>query len=273
MKIGIGSYAFRWAIGTQNSVPPNPLTPLDLLEKAADLGAEVVQICDNLPLDGLPDSVLTGIAARAAQLNLILELGVKGSRPERLRRNLAVAERLGARLLRVVLTDAGWKPPFDEYVSIFTSLLPDLHAKDVTLAIENHFCLSPADLARLVKIIDDPLLGVCLDPLNSITMFVCPAETIATLAPFSVSVHVKNAVVTRPGAGFYIGGCPLDEGLLDVPSMLNAIRAAGRSPNLLVECWMDQLDDQAATLKQEEDWTRQGIAYLRQLTRNAMRKT
>jgi sugar phosphate isomerase/epimerase len=182
-----------------------------------------------------------------------------------LRLHLALAERLGARLLRVVLAAPGWKPSIDELVTIFKSLSPELHAKDVTIAIENHFYLRPAELAHLVKLIDDPLVGVCLDPLNSITLFVSPAETIATLAPFAVSVHVKNALVTRPQTGFYIGGCPLDQGLLDVPGMLNTVRAAGRSPNFLVECWMDQLGDQAATLAQEEAWTRQGIVYLRQL--------
>lgn len=265
MKIGIGSYAFRWAIGTKDFVPPNPFTPFDLLEKAAELDAEVVQICDNLPLDSLPDSTLAGLAKHVAELNLVLEVGIKGSRPEHLRRNLAVAERLGAHLLRVVLADASWKPSFDECVTIFKSLLPELRAKDITIAIENHFYLRPAELAHLIETINDPLVGVCLDPLNSITQLVSPIETITMLAPFAVSAHIKNAVVTRPKTGFYIRGCPLDEGLVDLPGMLSTLRAAGRSPNLLVEGWMDQLDDQAATLAQEEEWTRQGIAYLRRL--------
>ena len=265
MKVGVGSYALRWAIGTEDFAPPRPLTPLDLLEKSAGLGAEVVQICDNLPLDGLPDKALHNLAERAAQLNLILEVGTKGSHPEHLRRYLAVAERLGARLLRVVLTDASWRPSFDELVTNFKGLLPELHARGITVAIENHFYLRPAELAHLVETIDDPLVGVCLDPLNSITMFVSPTETIATLAPLAVSVHVKNAVVTRPKTGFYVSGCPLDQGLLDLPNLLDTIRIVGRSPNLLVECWMDQVDDQTATLAQEEEWTRQGIVYLRQL--------
>ncbi|HEY64404.1 MAG TPA: sugar phosphate isomerase/epimerase, partial [Caldilineae bacterium] len=55
------------------------------------------------------------------------------------------------------------------------------------------------------------------------------------------------------------------EGLVDIPGMLAAVRAAGRSPNLLIECWMDRLEDEEATLAQEEAWVRRGIAYLRQL--------
>ena len=265
MRVGLGSYAFRWAIGTRDFTPSNPLTPFGLLEKSAALGAEVVQICDNLPLDSLPDSTLNDLAQRAADLGLILEVGIKGSRPEHLRRNLGVAKQLGAPLLRVVLTDAGWEPSFDEFVAIFKSLLPDLRAAGVTIAIENHFHLLPMELARLVEAINDPLAGVCLDPLNSITKLVGVAETIDVLAPFTVSVHAKDAVVTRPHTGFYISGCQLGKGLVDLPGMLAAVRAAGRSPNVLLEGWMDRLDDEAATLVQEEAWVRQGVAYLRRL--------
>ena len=45
-----------------------------------------------------------------AGLNPDLEVSIKGSQPEHLQHNLDVAERLGARFLRVVLSDANWKP-------------------------------------------------------------------------------------------------------------------------------------------------------------------
>jgi sugar phosphate isomerase/epimerase len=244
------------------------LTPFNLLETVAALGGEVVQILDNLPLDSLPDETLSNLAQRAAELSLTLEVGVRGSHPEHLRRNLGIAQQLGARLMRVVLTDVGWEPPFDEFVAVFKALLPDLRAASVTLAVENHFHLPPGELARLIEAVGDPLVGACLDPLNSISKLVGPAETVATLAPFVVSLHFKDAVITRPRTGFYISGCPLGEGLVDLPGMLAAVRAAGRSPNLLVECWMDRLDDEAATLAQEEAWARQGIAYLSRISAN-----
>ena len=263
VKIGIGSYAFRWAIGTRDFHPATPLTPVGLLERAAALGAEVVQICDNVPLDTLSDAELAEVARRAKQLGLALEVGIRGSRPDQLRRNLDVARRLDARVLRVVLSAPGWQPTFDEAVTVLCALLPDLRAAGVTLAIENHFCLAPAELARLVRTVDDPRVGVCLDPLNSITKLVGTRETVDALAPLAVSVHVKDAIITRPRTGFYISGCPLGEGLVDVQGMLDAVRAAGRSPNILAECWMDRLDDKEATLAQEEDWVKRGIAYLR----------
>lgn len=265
MKVGIGSYAFRWAIGTRDWAPAQPLTPAGLLGKAAAFGAEVVQICDNVPLAPLSDAKLEELAQRAVDLGLDLEVGIRGSRPEQLSRSLEVARRLDARILRVVLADGEWRPPFDDLVTMLRSLLPDLRAADVTLALENHFHLAPAQLAELVRAVGDPRVGVCLDPLNSITKLVGVRETVSALAPLAVSVHAKDAVISRPRTGFYIGGCPLGEGLVDIEGLLHAVRAAGRSPNVLVECWMDRLDDEAATLAQEEDWVRRGIAYLRRL--------
>jgi sugar phosphate isomerase/epimerase len=226
----------------------------------------VVQICDNVPLDSLPDAELTGLARRASDLGLMLELGIRGSQPAHVRRNLAIAQRIGARLLRVVLAAPGWRPSFDEAVTLLSGMLAELRAAGVALAIENHFHLSPAELARLVRAIDDPLIGVCLDPLNSITQLVGVGETVRTLAPLALSVHAKDAVITRPGTGFYIAGCPLGEGLVDLAGMLDAVHAACRSPNVLVECWMDPLEDEAATLAQEEAWVRDGIAYLRRVS-------
>jgi len=256
MAVGISSYAYRWAVRT------GKLDHFSLLDRAHGAGAEVVQVCDNLPLDGLSAGVLDDLARSAARQGLVLEVGVTGSQPEHLRRNLDVATRLGARLLRVVLTGPGWEPSFDEFVAIFSSLLPDLYAAGVTLAIENHFHMLPVELARLVAAVGDPRVGVCLDTLNSITKLVGVTETINTLAPLAVSVHAKDGVITRHGTGFCISGCPLGEGLVDTPGLLAAVRAGGLSPNVLVECWMDRLEDEAATLAQEEVWVRQGIEYL-----------
>ncbi len=269
MKIGIGSYALRWAIGAPDFAPPTPLTPFTFLDKSVELGAEVVQICDNLPLDNLSDEELGALAHHAAELNLTLEVGIKGSRPEHLQRYMHITHQLDANLLRVVLTDPTWEPPFNEFVTIFKSFLPELHAQGITIAIENHFHLRPAELARLIELIDDPSVGVCLDPINSITLFVSPEEAIRTLAPLAVSVHIKNARITRPQTGFYIGGCPLDKGQIDIPAMLKQVHASGHSPNLLVEGWMDQLETVDDTLAQEEAWTRNGISYLRQLLKAA----
>lgn len=263
MKVGISSWAFRWAVGTPDALPTRPLDAVGLLEKAAGLGAEVVQVCDNVPIDLLNQELLGRLSSRAETLGLELELGVRAASPERLRVELESARTLRVRLLRVVLAENGGRPPsLEEHLDAVRSLLPDLHRSGVTLAIENHFGLTPYELARLVETIDDPLVGICLDPLNSISRLVGPRETVRLLAPHAVSIHAKDAVVRRQQTGFYVAGCSLGEGLVDFGGMLEEVRRAGRSPNLLVEGWMDPREDEAATLAAEEAMARDGIAYL-----------
>ena len=151
VKIGVGSYAFRWAVGTRDGQPAHSLASVELLDKAAALGAEVVQICDNVPLAALPDNALAALAKHAIGLGLDLEVGIRGSRPEQLSRALQVAQLLGARVLRVVLADGEWRPSGEQAVALLRGLLPDLRAAGVTLAIENRFSLTPTELASLVS--------------------------------------------------------------------------------------------------------------------------
>ena len=46
MKIGIGSYAYRWAIGRGPFVPDRPLTPWNLLDKAVTHGVDEGHVLD-----------------------------------------------------------------------------------------------------------------------------------------------------------------------------------------------------------------------------------
>ena len=53
MRLGISSFTFPWAIGGIDDDHPVAMTALELLEKAHALGADVLQIADNLPIAGL----------------------------------------------------------------------------------------------------------------------------------------------------------------------------------------------------------------------------
>jgi sugar phosphate isomerase/epimerase len=264
-RIGLTSFALRFAIGTPDFSPARPLNPTAVLEKAASLGAEVIQICDNLPLAPFSDRALDDLARRAGELGLELEVGTRGSRPEQLDRYLEVAERLGARVLRVVLSDAEEGRTIAEELATVRNLVPRLAAAGVALALENRFRLTPSQMADFVRAVGAPEVGACLDPLNAISRLVGPEETVRALAPLAVTAHVKDGAVTREGAVWVLRGCPVGEGQVDVEGLVAALCAYGRAPNLLAEGWMEPLADEAATLAREEDWARRGIAYLRGL--------
>jgi sugar phosphate isomerase/epimerase len=155
--------------------------------------------------------------------------------------------------------------PIPQTIEMVRSIVDKLHACDVKLAIENHFRFTPAELAQIIEAINDTHVGVCLDPLNSISQLVGPAEVISTLAPYALSVHAKDAVTVRRGTGFHITGCPVGEGMVDTRGMIEVLAENGTTPNIVVEGWMDQREDEASTIVQEEEWVRRSVAYLRSI--------
>jgi sugar phosphate isomerase/epimerase len=140
-----------------------------------------------------------------------------------------------------------------------------LRDSGVIFCAENHLRFTPQTVRRIVCAVDDPAVGVCLDPLNSIAQWIGPEETIRELAPLARTAHIKDACIRRSGSGFSITGVPLGDGQLDLAGYLAAI--APRVESLLFESWMDPVDGEsgASTLAQEDLWARNALALIRQL--------
>ncbi len=53
-KFGLSSWSYPWSIGVANGPQPaKKMTSLQLIEEAASLGVNLVQIADNFPLESL----------------------------------------------------------------------------------------------------------------------------------------------------------------------------------------------------------------------------
>ncbi len=269
MRLGIGSYTYPWAIGIAGHPPDRPLTAADLLKKAADLGVGVVQICDNLPLDRMGEQDLNALAADARARGIAIEVGTRDIRPDHLRIYLALARRLGSPILRVVVDAEEHRPSPDEVVALLTPLLPEFERAGVCLAIENHDRFAARVLAGIVDRLGSAHVGVCLDTVNSFGALEGPEAVVEALAPFTVNLHVKDFEIHRAGSqlGFTVEGRPAGQGRLNVPWLLERLRAAGRDPNAILELWTPPAADLPATIAREDTWARESIAALRQWIR------
>jgi 3-oxoisoapionate decarboxylase len=259
MKAGICSYAFRYA------AEAGKLTPLGLVEIAAGLGAEAVQICDNLPLAGLSNGELDLLATRAAELGIALEVGIAELTRENLLIHLPLAARLGSPVLRALVESSAGRPHPDQVVQTIRDLSGAVADSGVILALENHFLLTPKELLEIVTRLDVEHVRVCLDPLNSLRLLAGPGEVVHQLADLSVTAHIKDVILEPDQTGFNIRGCPLGEGLLDAPEMIRALRERGQVANIHVEAWMDPAGTLEETLQQEERWNRQAVTTLKGL--------
>src|SRR5690349_16656015 len=111
MKLGVNSYTFMWSIGFQGANPAypdkaarpaQPLTALGLLAKAQELGVRLVQTGPNLPLDKLPEAELAVFDETARAAGITLEVGTRGLDEPHIARQVALAQRLGANLIRTL---------------------------------------------------------------------------------------------------------------------------------------------------------------------------
>lgn len=263
--LGISSYACTWAIGVPGHQPDHPMTAADLLQQAARLGVQVVQIADNLPLHTMANSELGALSARAKSLGLSVEVGARGIAPDHLLTYLRLAERFGSSLVRVVVDSSGHHPGPAEVVDALNQIMPAFERSGVCLAVENHDRFTARVLADIIRAVGSPRLGVCLDTVNSFGALEGPEVVLETLGPLTMNVHVKDFVVARAGhqMGFVIEGRPAGEGQLNVPWLVRRLRDLGRAPNLILELWPPPEATLAETIAKEHAWAMRSIDYLR----------
>jgi sugar phosphate isomerase/epimerase len=267
MKLGIGTYSYMWSIGFPGAEPERPMTWRDLLATACELGVRVVQYGPNLPLDGLPESEIDDLAARAHKAGIELELGTRGIETAHVERQIALARRLGASLLRSVPElSGGVIPPRDEMLALLRAAVPHLAAARVRLALENT-AVPAALLAGILGELSSEWVGITLDTVNSLAIPEGTEQVARTLAPYTFCLHVKDFTVRRLWhmMGFTVEGRPAGQGQLNVPWLLGVLRDAGVSPNAILELWPPQQSTLNETLALEQAWAVESIAYLRRL--------
>ncbi|MDW4498570.1 sugar phosphate isomerase/epimerase family protein [Sulfitobacter sp. D35] len=262
MRLGLGSYAFRWNIGIGDQVPQTPMTAFDVLDAAERLGLEVVQYADNLPLHKLSEADLDRLRAAAEAKGITLELGTQSFDAEDVRRYLTIGRRIGSKLLRVALDAGDARMPVPELAKALRPLLDEARNADIRIAIENHFNYPSPRMVELLETVDDDALGVCLDVANSICAGEWPEETVRLLAPFTINLHLKDYLITpdRHGVGFYIHGVPLGEGRAPIPWLLDQLAHCPADMSVILEHWLPLDGDAEAARDQEGPWLEKTVA-------------
>jgi sugar phosphate isomerase/epimerase len=260
VRLGIGSYTYNWWAGVPGyPAPRDPLTVEKLFARARELNVDVVQIADNLPLDhnGLP-SVPPGLS---------VEVGTRGITPGELTRYLGIARALGSPILRTLLDGPGCRPPAEDAVAMLREVLPEFERAGVVLAIENHDRFRAAELRRIVDACGSPAIGVCLDTANSLGCGEGIEQVLDAVAEVTVNLHIKDFTARRlpHGKGFVIEGTPAGQGLVDIPRVLDRLRAAGRDVNAIIELWTPPAGTVEASIKKEDIWAAESVRYMRTL--------
>jgi len=260
--IGLSTYAFFWQISDR---APAPLGLKELLARTSDLDARVFQICDYPPIHAYSDGQLKDLKTQADELGMILELGTKGIKPEHLANYLRMADILGAKVIRSMVTAPDHRPSLAEAEALLRLSMPACEASGVTVALETYEQLSSKDLVALVESVGSKSLGICLDPANCVANLEHPIAVIDRCAPYVASLHVKDFAFTRRGGwvGFTLEGVELGKGLLPYDYMIEKVNPEARGINQVVEHWLTWQDDYEKTSRIENEWNARNLARMR----------
>lgn len=286
MKIGIDSYCFHRYFG---EVYPDTQTDPGVrwsMEKEL-LDFALAQHVDEVALeacffDALDDGLCAEIRGRLddAGVDRVLGWGHPeglwgGTKPEELeslKRHIPQALKLGATRMRICAASMNYaKAPREELIGRVVPLLAEAAATaeghGVTLALENHIDFTSQEIVRIVEAVGSDHLKVNFDTGNTIRLFEDPVEAATRLAPYTVSTHTKD-IATRvrggsPADNFtWWPSCPIGEGVIDMPGVVEALRAGGFDGCLGVE--IDLVGEQWVSLS-EEEIVAKSLAYLRSI--------
>jgi sugar phosphate isomerase/epimerase len=268
MELGIASWSVPWSIGVPGyPQPSSPLGAVGLLEKAVGADTCVVQIADNMPLHELPDSDLDRLREAARARGLRLECGTRSLNPEHLARYIGITHRIGARLLRTVLSGSLCGP--EQLTAAETGIrqiLPMLDREGVTLALENNEAFSAAEFAMLIRRVASPRVGICLDTANSLGRPETLETVVEQLAEHAVVLHAKDYDIRRVDTrmGFSVTGTPAGEGRVNFDWVLKELCRHGRTGiSVIVEHWPPFAGTIEETLRIEEEWLVRSVKFLR----------
>lgn len=268
MHLGLSSYAYRWAFGNGDFRPREPMTAEALIEAADAAGLSAVQLCDNVPFTGYSFPRLRSIRALASSLGIRIETGTRGAEPSVLRKALDASSELGSGLLRVVVEiDRGGDVPAQlaEAARKLHSLTVSAEEHSILLAIENHATVTSSDLIRLLQDVGSDTCGACIDTMNSVLLIEQPEETVRALAPFALSVHLKDFRIVKLPDCFRIEGTALGDGQLDLPSIVEQVCNRGRPHSFHAELYIERRGDEPATLEWERYCVARSAAVLKEL--------
>lgn len=117
---------------------------------------------------------------------------------------------------------------------------PVLRKHQLKLAIENHKDHTTEELVALMKGISSEWIGVLVDTGNNLALLEEPHGVIEALAPFALSVHLKDMAVQSSDDGFLLSEVPLGTGFLDLPRMIASLRNA--NPAIVINLEMATRD-------------------------------
>ena len=234
--LGIVAYSFQLRLGADRAgaASANVGDPLRFLDYCHGLGAGGIQ----LDLGVRDKSYVTKLRQQTETYGMYLEGSIRLPRAQadvdRFASEIRTAKEAGVQVLRTVMMSGRRYELFDSPDAFrragdqaWQSLVlaePVVAREGMRLAIENHKDWRVDELVGVLRRLNSPHVGVCLDFGNNLALLENPMQVVEGLAPFAFTTHVKDMAMEEYDRGFLLSEVPLGEGFLDLSKMIKTLR-------------------------------------------------
>lgn len=240
----IQSYSQRWK-GRYSSVRVPPFKDaLDVLDHTRSLGVGGLQIGQDGWTRELAQEVRNTCESYDMRLEGMIRLPQAAGDVERFTREIRLGQEAGATLFRTTLGGRRYEvfSRREDYEMWYSQSLRSLELAEpvarrlnVKIAVENHKDLETSELLRVMQKLASPHVGVCLDTGNSLALLENPLEVVQALAPYTLTVHLKDLAVSLADKGFQMAEVPLGQGVLPLEAMVKILRAEAPRADFYLE--------------------------------------
>ena len=219
--------------------------PIAFLEHCVALGAGGVQTGLGVRDDAYAAKMHDLLEAHKLYLEGSIALPRDKADVDRFTAEVRTVKRCGATLFRTVLMNGrryevfdsaeAFRKFFEQGKQALALARPVVEKHEIRMAVENHKDLQAPELLDLIKKLDSPFAGVCIDTGNNIALLETPEKTVEILAPHVFTTHIKDMGVEEYPDGFLLAEVPLGTGFLDLAKIVATVRKARPEVRLNLE--------------------------------------
>jgi 3-oxoisoapionate decarboxylase len=215
-------------------------------------------------LNSSEDSYLKRIRSSLEDKGMFLELSLKAELLDNLdglAAAAAVSKELGVSRLRLAVNgrryeefsgEPQWREHSERWLKKLQAAEPVLKQHNLRLGVENHKDWLADEQVSMLKTIDSPHIGACVDFGNNLALLEEPVEVAQKLAPYAVTSHLKDVMVAESEDGFLLAEVPLGQGILPLAKIMEILRRGNSAICFCLE--MITRDPLKVPCRQDQYW-------------------
>jgi sugar phosphate isomerase/epimerase len=239
LPIGLNTYclrAMRW-------------DDANLLDYTDGLKLDAVFLQDSLDAKAMEPAHWKEVRDNASRRNLHLETGGGGIFPKSpdafdstvagIRQNIERAKAMGSPIVRCVMaSERSALPPgpieqhMESLIKVLRAVRSQVMDAGLKIAMETHKDLQAWEYKTVIETAGKEFVGSYIDTGNPVFVLEHPMTTLETLAPYALTLHLRDSVVYEHPRGVAVQWVPLGEGVVDFKAIIT--RAKELCPNVYV---------------------------------------